>query len=289
VAGEALEYVGRHPAAPTGDVLEEGEPRGAPVASAPGGARREARLSQSGAIPLPGVPKSPLTGKYRHPCTPDSRQKGETVQRPSASMLVATLALFVALGGTAFAGSSLLTGNDIKDGSITGRDIRDGSLSTADLASTTGAAETATRRVLRGPRGRRGPRGLRGLSGPGGPQGAPGAAGAAGAPGAAGSARAVGFVIPGTTPQLDTARTRGFTSVTSPAVGIYCLTLPGIDSRTAVALANPEVGRTAVAVGEIYWADQNVRNDCILGQFEILTTNSGGTLDNRIAFSVAVP
>jgi hypothetical protein len=70
------------------------------------------------------------------------------------------LALFVALGGTAMANDSvraLITGADVRDGSLTGRDVRNRSLTAADLAPN----------VLRtGPAGPQGPAGERGPAGP---------------------------------------------------------------------------------------------------------------------------
>ena len=76
---------------------------------------------------------------------------------PSPAMGVALLALFVALGGTGYAATTILH------------------------RSSASAAKKA--KVLRGPRGPRGPRGLAGKTGPVGPMGAAGANGAPGAPG----------------------------------------------------------------------------------------------------------
>jgi hypothetical protein len=62
-------------------------------------------------------------------------------RRPTASTLIAMLALFVALGGPAEA-RRLIDGKLIRRGSITSRQIRDGSLSTRDLsASARGALQ----------------------------------------------------------------------------------------------------------------------------------------------------
>lgn len=47
-------------------------------------------------------------------------------RRPSPSMVVALIALFIALGGSAYA--LTITGGDVKNGSLTGRDIRKNSL-----------------------------------------------------------------------------------------------------------------------------------------------------------------
>jgi Collagen triple helix repeat (20 copies) len=62
---------------------------------------------------------------------------------------------------------------------ITGAQIKDGSIQAKDLSA-------KARRSLRGQRGPRGLRGLAGAPGPTGPAGAPGPTGPAGAPGAAG-------------------------------------------------------------------------------------------------------
>ena len=56
----------------------------------------------------------------------------------SHSTVVAYLALFVALGGTAFAAATI-TGRDVVDGSLTGADLRNGSVSTLDVRRLTGA------------------------------------------------------------------------------------------------------------------------------------------------------
>jgi hypothetical protein len=79
--------------------------------------------------------------------------------RQSPSMIVAMLALFVAMGGTAIAASSaLITGKQIKNSSITGLDVKNKSLTPKDFKGSV-----------------RGPRGLTGLKGDKGDTGPPGA------------------------------------------------------------------------------------------------------------------
>jgi hypothetical protein len=89
--------------------------------------------------------------------------------RQSPAMVVATLALFVALGGTAVAAGTLITGKQIKNSSITGADVKNNSLTPRDFRGSV-----------------RGPRGLTGPAGPQGAAGAPGPQGPAGAPGPVG-------------------------------------------------------------------------------------------------------
>ena len=79
--------------------------------------------------------------------------------RQSPALIVAMLALFVALTGTAVATTSALIGSaQIRNNSITGLDVKNRSLRPIDFRGSV-----------------RGPRGLRGLTGPAGPTGPPGA------------------------------------------------------------------------------------------------------------------
>jgi hypothetical protein len=92
-------------------------------------------------------------------------------RRPSAPALVlALIALFVALGGTAV-GARLITGKDIRDRSITSRDIKDRSLLARDFQRG---------QLPRGLPGPQGEPGRQGVPGPQGPQGPIGPAGPAG-------------------------------------------------------------------------------------------------------------
>jgi hypothetical protein len=94
-------------------------------------------------------------------------------------MVVAMLALFVALTGTAVATTSaLITGKQIKNGSITGLDLKNKSVGVADLATKA--------RGARGARGAAGPPGAAGAQGPQGAQGAQGIQGTQGIQGPAG-------------------------------------------------------------------------------------------------------
>jgi hypothetical protein len=97
---------------------------------------------------------------------------------------VAYLALFAALGGSAYAAVTV-TGQNIKDGTITGRDVKNRSLGTSKL-STAAVSSLAGERGPAGPQGERGERGPVGPAGPAGPQGAPGAAGLPGPSGISG-------------------------------------------------------------------------------------------------------
>jgi hypothetical protein len=85
--------------------------------------------------------------------------------RQSPALIVAMIALFVALTGTAVATTSaLITGAQIKNNSITGLDVKNRSLTPRDF-----------RGSVRGPRGPAGPPGAAGAAGAQGAQGPPGA------------------------------------------------------------------------------------------------------------------
>lgn len=83
--------------------------------------------------------------------------------RQSPAMIVALLALFVAMGGTAIAASSaLITGKQIANSSITGADVKNKSLTPKDFKGS-----------VRGPRGPAGATGATGAKGDKGDPGAP--------------------------------------------------------------------------------------------------------------------
>jgi hypothetical protein len=94
--------------------------------------------------------------------------------------VTATLALFVALGGTSYAVKQLGSG-DIRDNSIRSRDVRDNSLGTGDIHNRSLMARDFRRGQL--PKGRRGKAGLRGSRGLRGLRGKTGKTGAAGVSG----------------------------------------------------------------------------------------------------------
>ncbi len=107
------------------------------------------------------------------------------INTSSVSMAIAVSALFVAAGGPAQA-ASLITGLNIRNGSITGADIRNSSLTGADVRnnSLTGSDVKNLRRgdfaAGQLPAGATGPAGPAGPKGDTGPTGAGGATGPAG-------------------------------------------------------------------------------------------------------------
>jgi hypothetical protein len=136
--------------------------------------------------------------------------------RQSPAIVIATLALFAALGGTAVAAGTLITGKQIKNGSITGVDVKNKSLTPRDF-----------RGSVRGPRGLTGPSGPAGPQGVQGPQGAQGMAGPKGDKGAAGEAVAYALIQPDGA--VTATHSKGITQamVTHPATGVYCFEFDG--------------------------------------------------------------
>jgi len=94
-------------------------------------------------------------------------------RRLSYANVAATLALFVALGGTSYAALTI-TGKNVKNSSLTGADVKNSSLKTSDIKNSSLLAQDFKPGQQ--------------LAGPEGPKGATGTTGATGAPGAPGGA-----------------------------------------------------------------------------------------------------
>lgn len=106
----------------------------------------------------------------------------------SYANVMATLAVFVALGGTGYA-AVVITGKQVKNNSLTGADVKNGSLATADIHDFSLLRKDFKRgQVPAGPRGRQGPAGPGdGATGPAGPAGPTGGTGPSGPTGPAGA------------------------------------------------------------------------------------------------------
>jgi Collagen triple helix repeat (20 copies) len=101
--------------------------------------------------------------------------------RTNAPLVVASMALFFAMGGPSFAADAvdsaakLITGKTVKNSSLTGTDIKNSSLTTSDVKnSSLLAADFAAGQLPVGPQG---PQGSGGAQGPQGAKGDPGARG----------------------------------------------------------------------------------------------------------------
>ncbi len=79
-------------------------------------------------------------------------------KRPSFTTVIAMLALFIAIGGTATAASGLINGKKIKNGTIAGKKIKNKTITSGKIAPATIAA-------LQGARGEKGEKGDKGAKG----------------------------------------------------------------------------------------------------------------------------
>jgi hypothetical protein len=114
----------------------------------------------------------------------------------------------------------------------------------------------------------------------------PGPQGPAGPAGAAGSARAFASVL--NTADFVAGKVKGFTSLTRPATGRYCLVpVAGIDPNTTIALTDVDFGNSAS--GNSVAEARQSGLDCPAGQFEVVTQSPPGTDSNSVGFGVMVP
>jgi hypothetical protein len=161
--------------------------------------------------------------------------------KSSVVVLVGVLAVFVvAATASGGGGPKLITGSDIKDGTIDSRDLKVGSVQSHDIANGTilvADLSTNALRTLKGAQGEKGANGAAGPAGPAGPTGAKGATGDTGSAGPQGSqgppgnaaAVAYAYVVPpevslNEEPILVPSRSRNFDAVTwNPNLGRYCL------------------------------------------------------------------
>jgi hypothetical protein len=148
----------------------------------------------------------------------------------SYANMMATVAVFIALGGTSYA-ALRITGSQVADGTLTGRDVKNSSLTGADVKDGSLLLKDFKKGQL--------------TAGAPGPQGAPGADGAVGAPGLkgdsglkgdkgdtgdAGSALGYALIKPGVAPAVgtldvvDETRSKNVTdaNVFHPQTGVYC-------------------------------------------------------------------
>lgn len=143
----------------------------------------------------------------------------------SGLVLAFLLGVLISIAGTATA-ARLITGAQIKNGTVTSRDLSKGVRAQLARAGRAGPA---------GPPGRAGAKGDRGDAGP------------------PGSARAYGHIAPDGT----LLRGKNVVSVQKAGVGEYCVTLdPSIDPATVVPAASPDFARDSTGVtqkAEVEW------------------------------------
>ncbi|MFZ1924839.1 MAG: hypothetical protein WAU42_01725 [Solirubrobacteraceae bacterium] len=135
-----------------------------------------------------------------------------------------------------------------------------------------------------GKTGKTGATGKTGLTGPTGPQGP------AGQPGAPGTARAFALVQPTSPgkPTLIAPQTANITSVSEPALGVYCLApSAGINPAAEAPVASPEVSYSSKE--EVGTIAVNAKSTHCPGNFEVDTYTPGGVASSNYAFTIVVP
>ncbi len=178
-------------------------------------------------------------------------------KRLSYANVVATLALFIALGGASYAAWRLPAG------SVGTSQIRNHAVTLIKLGA-------AAKGALRGRTGGQGPAGPRGPAGPKGPQGPTGTARAFGEVSASGGV----------------TNSRGNPSVTHPSTGRYCLTVPGVDPTVETVALTLNVQSTFNTAPPSEQPGDGIV--CPFGTWEIatgkLTAPSGGGLVHLVNF-----
>jgi hypothetical protein len=191
--------------------------------------------------------------------------------------VVATIALFIALGGSSYAALKLPKNSvgsaQLKPNSITSAKVKGGSISTTDL-------KASARSLLRGSRG---PQGVQGKTGATGKTGKTGARGSTGPRGAAGSARAYATVVAdnGQAP-IFTANVPNlaFGSVARTSTGVYCLAAPllTLPQRSAAIASVRDLGGGYL-----------VSNGLCTNGVQVQTRNTTGALVDNVDFNIWVP
>jgi hypothetical protein len=172
--------------------------------------------------------------------------------RPSPALVVSTIALLVASGGTSYAALTL------PRNSVGTRQIRNKAVTLPKIAP--GAQKALAKAGPQGPPGAQGQPGAPGQNGTNGTNGAPG------------TARAYGLVN-GTT----VTQSKNITGVTNPFVGKYCVSLAaGIDPSTTGVEVTPDftIDDTSFSPGNgkqaiVEWASNGF--DCPAGTLEVVT------------------
>lgn len=215
---------------------------------------------------------------------------------------VPVLVALVAIGGGSAAKPIVVPPDSV--GSI---QVKNGSLLAKDLAGgqlPTGKTGAQGPTGPRGPQGAEGLQGAQGQQGPQGSQGAPGAQGPQGAQGAQGpkgdrGAAAYAFVVPPevsmqTDPVLVAGQTSGFSGVTNPVLGLYCLTPSGsLDPSTRSWVVSVEYSRADPS--EVTTAEPDTGIRCPAGTFGVrtlklaLSPTPHWTAAWDVAFMVVVP
>jgi hypothetical protein len=193
--------------------------------------------------------------------------------------VMATVAVFVALGGSSYAAGKI-TGKQVANSSLTGRDVKNSSLTSADVKNRSLRAVDFKPGQL--------PAGATGPQGPQGPQGNPGAPG---------SARAYGEVVIDSSGNFALApgTTKGVVGITQGGGGnsAACIQLdPSIDASKAIAIATPNLRTGTTTAFNTQIEDVRPHGYCSSSEsstVEFVTTatdSPGGAVKRAFMFAV---
>ena len=202
---------------------------------------------------------------------------------------VATLALFLALGGSSYAALSV-TGKNVKNSSLTGKDVKNSSLGTKDVKNgALLAGDFKSGQLPQGAQGPQGPQGVQGLQGMQGPQGGDGLQGPAGTARAYANVRALDCAV--ALPNLcPIENSTGISDVSRPSVGLYCVEAPGISTLDVAAVGAPEfIGSAATAGAQTVQMARDEGGTCANQSDFAVRTFQGITLTNNVAFNIVIP
>jgi hypothetical protein len=194
------------------------------------------------------------------------------IRRPSASLIVATVAVVVAGSGSAVAA-----------GLITSAKIQNGTIQLVDISA----------KAKKSLKGATGPAGAAGHNGANGTNGAPGAPGA---PGSALAYARVTWFLPATGhPGFVPGFTKGFSDVARTSNGRYCLTpSPGVDLANRPVLLTVDWAQTIDPVGNTSASWLTDQAECPAPKIGVETMripSAGGdaAVDNGTSFTIMVP
>jgi hypothetical protein len=158
---------------------------------------------------------------------------------PTPAFVVSLVALFVALGGTTYAATSLPKS----------------SVGTAQLKNGAVTKTKINKKTISALKGQRGPQGAPGATGAAGQPGPPGPKGDTGAPGAAGTARA--YALVGLDGSLSTSESHNVVSVLhTPGTGDYCVVLdPSVSAASSGAIVTANFLDDTTAIDDIAHAE----------------------------------
>jgi hypothetical protein len=189
----------------------------------------------------------------------------------SYSNVMATLGVFIALGGASYAAVALpansVSAKQLRKNAVTSAKVKDGSLRRGDLAS--GALQG-----LQEPQGPVGPQGSVG------PKGDPGQNGAPGQQGEPGTARAFAFVDPfscgGATGPCQVSKAKNVVGARRIGTGEYCVqAAAGIDPATSGSAAGAEFFRSNSPEGNGFAQSGSSsgapQNNCLTSEFTVVT------------------